>query len=102
MSGILKNIEWACDTIRNREKFGLDELNAARARERRAKGVLLDAKIEIENLQKQIEALKAELAKERSVVDKIEHCLDVFSISNLSRKNLLTIARQRQRERNEK
>lgn len=52
MSDILDTIEWAINTIRNKERFGLDDYGAALARERRAKGVLIDAKEEIARLQK--------------------------------------------------
>ena len=41
---IINLINWAVNTIRDKEKFGRDELSASRARELRAKGVLLDCK----------------------------------------------------------
>ena len=53
MNEILSLIDWAVNTIRDRELFGRDELGAALARERRAKSVLLDCKEEIEKLHKE-------------------------------------------------
>ena len=47
MSEFLDQIEWAINTIRDQVQFGLDPLSAAKARERRAKGVLLNCKKEI-------------------------------------------------------
>ena len=55
---IEQKIEWALDTIRHKETFGMDELNASLSRERRAKGVLLDCKKTIEKQKKEIEELK--------------------------------------------
>lgn len=40
----IKNIEWAIETIREQYTLGLDELAAAKFRERRAEGVLIDAR----------------------------------------------------------
>jgi FtsZ-binding cell division protein ZapB len=57
MSDILEKIQWAKDTITNKELFGLDELNASLAREKRARGVLTDAKKEIESLRQENEKL---------------------------------------------
>lgn len=58
MSDILEAIEWARNTIKDRLKFGLDDLNAARSRERRASGVLISCKHEIIRLQGQVGILK--------------------------------------------
>lgn len=49
---IIETIDWAMNTIRDRVMFGLDDLNAAYSRERRAKGALGDAKKVILQLQK--------------------------------------------------
>jgi hypothetical protein len=57
MSDIIKNLEWAIDTIREQVLFGLDELGGAKARERRAKGVMLDACKEIKTLEEKLKAL---------------------------------------------
>lgn len=60
---IEQKIEWALDTIRHKETFGMDELNASLSRERRAKGVLLDCK-------ETIKAKDAEIAEARELVSK--------------------------------
>lgn len=65
MKDILSKIDWAIDTIRDQLKFGLSDLDAVLSRERRAKGVLIEAKEEIT-------ALKEELKRERSCVDEVE------------------------------
>ena len=54
----ISKLEWAINTIRDQLLFGRDELGAARARELRAKGVMIDAI-------KDIEKLKAENKKLR-------------------------------------
>lgn len=60
----LEKIEWALDTIRNKYNFGLPDVDAGISRERRAKGVLLDCKIEIIRL-------KRENAKFRKALERI-------------------------------
>lgn len=55
---IEQKIDWALDTIRHKESFGMDELSASLSRERRAKGVLLDCKETIEKQKKEIKDLK--------------------------------------------
>jgi len=52
---IEEKIEWAVNTIRDKETFGLDQLNASLARERRAKGVLIDCRKEIQKIKQQLE-----------------------------------------------
>lgn len=52
---ILDKIEWAIQTIRDQLLFGIDEFGAAKVREIRAKGVLLDCKEEITRLKKALE-----------------------------------------------
>lgn len=47
MSEILEQIEWARNTIKDRVMFGMDGLQAAYSRERRANGTLLSCKQEI-------------------------------------------------------
>lgn len=63
MRDIIKSIEWAVDTIRCKERFGLSELQAAYNRERRAKGVLRDCKKEIEKLTKENAGLRSKLGR---------------------------------------
>lgn len=55
---VLDHIEWEMNTITERLLFGLDDLNAAYSRERRAKRALLTAKIHIKKLQKEIDILR--------------------------------------------
>jgi hypothetical protein len=50
MSDTLEHLEWAINTIRDKLMFGMDELGAARSRESRAKGAMLEAKKEIVRL----------------------------------------------------
>jgi len=47
---IVKTLNWAIDTIRDKQMFGQDELGAALSRERRAKGAMIGAVKEIESL----------------------------------------------------
>ena len=54
---VIDDIYWVINTISERESFGLDPLNAALARERRARGVLIDCKGEIRRLQNKIKEL---------------------------------------------
>lgn len=61
MIDIKEKLLWAINTIRDKEMFGLDELNASLSRERRAKGSMLDAVKAIDELEKQNAELKAEL-----------------------------------------
>ncbi len=54
----LEAIDWACDTIRNRLQFGMgDSKEAAYSREKRAKGVLMDCKKEIEELSEAVKKI---------------------------------------------
>jgi len=55
---IIKHIEWACDTIRHKDRFGLPDLQAAYSRERRAKGALLEARKEIIKLREELKDAK--------------------------------------------
>lgn len=50
MNDLLERIDWTIDTIRNQEKFGLDDLNAALSRERRAKATLIETKKKLKQL----------------------------------------------------
>lgn len=59
----VSNLEWAISTIREQLMFGLDELNAAKSRERRAKGVMLAAVKEIQSLEAENNELKKEIFK---------------------------------------
>lgn len=56
---ILEHIEWARQTIKDKEMFGLDPLNASFSRERRASGALLSAKQAIEELRKELTYYKS-------------------------------------------
>lgn len=56
---ILEHIEWARQTIKDKEMFGLDPLNASFSRERRANGALLSAKQAIEELRKELTYYKS-------------------------------------------
>lgn len=60
---MLETIEWGLDTSRNKLMFGLDELNAAKSRERRLKGILLDCKNSFKELEQQLKQ-KDELIRE--------------------------------------
>lgn len=53
----LDKLEWALMTIEDQLQFGLPEDQAAKARERRVKGVLLDAVKEIKRLEGEISGL---------------------------------------------
>lgn len=68
---IIKSIDWAIDTIRDQLKFGLTDnpLAAAKRREARAKGVLLDCKKEIQSLKDQLAQSKKDLEKAEKVIE---------------------------------
>ena len=51
---MIAKLEWAIDTIREQVMFGMDDLGAAKSRERRAKGVMIDACEYIKDLEAQI------------------------------------------------
>mgnify|MGYP000029424415 CR=1 FL=1 len=84
MTDILDEIEWAVDTIRDRLMFGMEEapLQAAYFREKRAKGILIDCKKEIEKLRSELnkyqqhsEILNYIKENEQDVYDwALEHC----------------------------
>ena len=78
---IEERIEWALNTIRDKETFGLDQLNASLSRERRAKGVLLDCKKEIQQLKQQLESMTNKCAE----LNYDKNCL--ISDLNQSREN---------------
>lgn len=54
---ILNTIEWAIDTVRDQLMFGLDPLSAAKSRERRAKGVLLDCKQKFKSIDEELSTI---------------------------------------------
>jgi len=54
---LLKKIDWAVDTIRDQLMFGRDALGAAKSRELRAKGVLLDCKEDFTSLQSELNTI---------------------------------------------
>lgn len=70
---LLENIDWAVDTIRNQDKFGLDELEACKARERRAKGVLIDVKKHIIKLMNEIDNKKSAISVYRKALDEFDN-----------------------------
>lgn len=55
---ILSSLDWAINTIRDRVMFGRDELGASKARELRAKGVMIDAVEEIKKRDEAIEVMR--------------------------------------------
>ena len=59
---VLEMIEWAKNTIAEKDMFGMDEINAGRYGELRARGVLSECKKEIESLRKDREKLVAVLS----------------------------------------
>jgi hypothetical protein len=65
---IIVLIDWACETIREKQMFGLEsEFKAALSREMRAKGVLLDCKEYILELEKKIEELEKNMEENKEV-----------------------------------
>ena len=60
VSNIIETIEWAEATIDNKLMFGMEDapLQAGFAREQRARGVLLDCRLEIQKLKAAIELYK--------------------------------------------
>jgi hypothetical protein len=63
---ILK-LEWAIDTIREQLLFGRDELGAAKARELRAKGVMIDACKEFKELEEKLKVAEKSFEDEVSM-----------------------------------
>ena len=74
---IISKLEWAIDTIRDQLLFGRDELGAAKARELRAKGVMLDTVKEVKLLQSQNEIYRKALEKISN--DRCPDSHDVFA-----------------------
>lgn len=60
---MLSKLDWAINTIRDQLLFGRDEIGGARARELRAKGVMLDAVKYIKELEERLTV--AELNSEK-------------------------------------
>lgn len=56
-NNILSSLDWAINTIRDQILFGLDELGAAKARELRAKGVMIDTVEYIKELENSLKAM---------------------------------------------
>ena len=50
-----ESLEWALNTIRDKLQFGLDESQAIVCRERRIKGVLIDALEEVKEMEEELE-----------------------------------------------
>lgn len=72
MEDLQIKIMWAINTIRDQLQFGLDPLSAAKARERRAKGVLLDCHKKLESFQSENSELKSENQELKEKVKDIE------------------------------
>lgn len=53
-NNMLSKLDWAINTIRDQLLFGRDELGGAKARELRAKGVMLDAAKYIKELESKL------------------------------------------------
>jgi glutaredoxin 2 len=71
----LEKLQWAIDTIRNQEMFGRDELGASLAREKRAKGVMLDTiKFIEEQMAKEIQETKQMLETQNSAEQSVIYC----------------------------
>lgn len=80
----LEKLQWAIDTIRNQEMFGRDELGASLAREKRAKGVMLDTiKFIEEQMAKEIQETKQMLETQNSAEQSVIYC----EINELQKEN---------------
>jgi len=69
----VSKLEWAIDTIREQLLFGRDELGAAKARELRAKGVMMDAIEEYKKLEEKIMSLELKLKDTQRSIKYLTH-----------------------------